>query len=314
MIAGRSRSYLLIALAVAWIVGSEAFLRVEREISTVLSSSDPRAIGPAGIIAPLASLLDGIQRARAVDTIRTDVVVMLLPPLLMAAAVLALGRRPSGTVQTESANTPTIKVMITDAVGSGNTPLAGKTVNVSSTSNDWRGLALSNFGLSPFVLDGTLFASVEGFIQGIKFPEGDPKRDAAFASSGWRAKGLGDSADRSGAYWGGVCLPYGSPDHHRLIERAMRARIAQSTGLQEALKSTGDATLIHEIGAAESPRTSLPAAVFCRILTGIRAELLVGAQIEHPSTRGIGHEGDLMQSGTSWNVSRLLRLVNRQLP
>ena len=124
-----------------------------------------------------------------------------------------------------------------------------QTLNISSTSNDWRGLALSNFGLSPFVLDGVLFASVEGFIQGIKFREGDPQRDAAFASSGWPAKHLGDTADRSGAYWDGACLPYGSPEHHRLIERAIRARIAQSKGLQAALKSTVGLTLIYDTGA-----------------------------------------------------------------
>lgn len=152
---------------------------------------------------------------------------------------------------------------------------ADATINVSSTSTDWRGLALSNFGLSPFVLDGMLFASVEGFIQGIKFPESDPRRAAAFVSSGWDAKRLGDTADRSAAYWGGVRVPYGSPEHHRLIERAMRARIAQSQGLQEALRSTAGATLIHDVGTgAESPTTSLPASVFCRILTEIRAELL----------------------------------------
>jgi predicted NAD-dependent protein-ADP-ribosyltransferase YbiA (DUF1768 family) len=150
-----------------------------------------------------------------------------------------------------------------------------QTINISSTSRDWRGLALSNFGLSPFVLDGMLFASVEGFIQGIKFPEGDPRRAAAFIASGWEAKRLGDTADRSGAYWGGVSQVYGSPDHHRLIERAMRARIAQSLGLQEALRSTAGATLIHDTGSGrESPTTSLPAAVFCRILTEIRTELL----------------------------------------
>jgi predicted NAD-dependent protein-ADP-ribosyltransferase YbiA (DUF1768 family) len=149
------------------------------------------------------------------------------------------------------------------------------TINASSTSTDWRGLALSNFGLSPFVLDGMVFASVEGFIQGIKFPEGDPRRAAAFASSGWPAKHLGDTADRSGAYWGGARVAYGSPDHHRLIERAMRARIAQSVGLQEILRSTGNATLIHDTGAgADSPTTSLPASVFCRVLTEIRSELL----------------------------------------
>jgi len=155
------------------------------------------------------------------------------------------------------------------------------TVNISSTSADWRGLALSNFGLSPFVLDGKLLASVEAFVQGIKFPAGDPRREAAFKSSGWQAKHLGDTADRSGVYWAGLRLPYGSPDHHRLIERAMRARIWQSKGLQEALKSTADARLIHDTGCAESPTTSLPASVFCRILTDIRAELLAGAVGPH---------------------------------
>src|SRR5579885_3822512 len=96
-----------------------------------------------------------------------------------------------------------------------------KTVNVSSASTDWRGVALSNFGLSPFVLEGLLFASVEGFIQGIKFPEGDPRRELAFAASGWPAKRLGETADRSGAYWQGARIEYGSADHHRLIERAI---------------------------------------------------------------------------------------------
>jgi predicted NAD-dependent protein-ADP-ribosyltransferase YbiA (DUF1768 family) len=151
----------------------------------------------------------------------------------------------------------------------------GQTLNVSSTSNDWRGLALSNFGLSPFVLDGILFASVEGFIQGIKFREDDPQREVAFISSGWPAKHLGDAADRSGAYWDGACLPYGSPEHHRLIERAIRARIAQSKGLQAALKSTIGLTLIHDTGVGkESPTTSFPASEFCRILMDMREELL----------------------------------------
>ncbi|CAB3773783.1 hypothetical protein [Paraburkholderia humisilvae] len=146
-------------------------------------------------------------------------------------------------------------------------------LNISSTSADWRGLALSNFGLSPFVFNGMLFASVEGFIQGIKFPQGDPRRSEAFNLSGWDAKHLGDQADRSGAYWQEVCLPYGSAQHHQLIEGAIRARIAQSLGLQQALLSTEGSVLVHNTGRVESPTTSLPAAVFCRILTDIRGEL-----------------------------------------
>lgn len=147
-------------------------------------------------------------------------------------------------------------------------------LNISSTSADWRGLALSNFGLSPFVLDDMLFASVEGFIQGIKFAENDPRRLQAFQLSGWEAKHLGDQADRSGAYWNGQCLPYGSTQHHQLIESAIRARIEQSIGLQRALLSTSGLELVHDTGRAEASTTSLPATVFCRILTAIREELL----------------------------------------
>jgi predicted NAD-dependent protein-ADP-ribosyltransferase YbiA (DUF1768 family) len=168
----------------------------------------------------------------------------------------------------------------------------GAVINISSVSADWRGVALSNFGLSPFVLEGVLLASVEGFVQGIKFPEGDPRRETAFGSWGGDAKRLGDTADRSGAYWGGARLPYGSPAHHRLIERAIRARIAQCRGLQEALRSTARARLIHDTGSPEQPTTSLPAAIFCRILTEIRAELLAatapaegGASQEAPPRR-----------------------------
>ncbi|WP_448151743.1 hypothetical protein [Castellaniella caeni] len=65
------------------------------------------------------------------------------------------------------------------------------TLNVSFLSDDWRGVALSNFCLCPFVLDDVLLASVEGFIQGIKFAPGHPARERAFISSAWDAKACG---------------------------------------------------------------------------------------------------------------------------
>lgn len=148
------------------------------------------------------------------------------------------------------------------------------TVNISINSPDWRGQALSNFGLSPFVFHGQLFASIEGFIQGIKFPESDPRRARAFCLSGWDAKQLGDEADRSGAYWNQARLAYGSAQHHQLIGDAIRARIAQSPGLQAVLRSTAGATLVHETGHVESPTTSLPATVFLGVLNEIRDALL----------------------------------------
>lgn len=149
-------------------------------------------------------------------------------------------------------------------------------LNISATSDDWRGVALSNFVLSPFVFGGRLFASIEGFIQGIKFAEQDARRERAFTLSAWDAKTLGGEAELECVYWQGERLPYGSAQHHQLIEAAIRARIKQSEGLRQALISTRDYELVHETGAPDSPRTSLPTPVFCRIMNDLRDELLQG--------------------------------------
>lgn len=146
-------------------------------------------------------------------------------------------------------------------------------INISSISDDWRGVALSNFTMSPFVLGDILMASVEGFIQGIKFPPGHDLRDEAFVSSGWKAKNIGASADREGAYWDGRRFDYGSPDHHRTIATAIRARFAQNKGLQAVLLATKGAEIVHETGMEELPTTSLPTKVFLEVMNEIRREL-----------------------------------------
>jgi len=149
--------------------------------------------------------------------------------------------------------------------------MAGKTINIAFTSDGWRGVALSNFSLSPFELDGCLMASVEGFIQGIKFPPGHPARNRAFASWAWEAKQCGEGADKQFAYWEDAQIGFGSVEHHRLVERALRARFAQNEGLRRVLRSTRGLDILHLTGEAPQPApTSLPAELFCRILTDIR--------------------------------------------
>ncbi|MCL6560821.1 MAG: hypothetical protein K6U74_18905 [Firmicutes bacterium] len=49
-------------------------------------------------------------------------------------------------------------------------------LNIGSRSDDWRARLLSNFAATPFALFGKRFASVEGFWQGLKFPEGSPEK------------------------------------------------------------------------------------------------------------------------------------------
>src|SRR5262245_8477994 len=96
--------------------------------------------------------------------------------------------------------------------------------NISSNSFDWRARRLSNFSNDPFILDGHRYVSVEGFIQGIKFPLGHPLRLQAFLLSGIKAKRCGATAERQFVWYQNEQIRYGSDEHHRLIERAIRAK------------------------------------------------------------------------------------------
>ena len=145
-------------------------------------------------------------------------------------------------------------------------------LNIGSKSDDWRACRLSNFSADPFVLDDEKFASVEGFIQGIKFPEGHPIRQQAFQSVGKWAKRFGKEAERKLVWWKGQAISYGSTEHFQLIERAIRAKFAQNKDAMTALLATEGMTLTHDLGKPDPPNTSLPAEVFCDILTRIREE------------------------------------------
>ncbi len=133
---------------------------------------------------------------------------------------------------------------------------------------------LSNFPALAFFLDGVEIASTEGFIQGIKFPEGDPRREQAFRMSGGKAKRMARGAEGRFVWWQGSEIAYGSFEHHALIERAIRAKFDQQPAAMEMLLATEGMELVHDLGYPESATTSLPARVFCAILTRIRQERL----------------------------------------
>lgn len=145
-------------------------------------------------------------------------------------------------------------------------------LNISSQSDDWRARRLSNFSTDPFVIDDEEIASVEGFIQGTKFPEGHPTRQQAFQAAGVKAKRLGKEVERKFVWWKGKAITYGSTEHHQLIERAIRAKFEQNPEAKKALLATKGMILTHDLGSPEPPNTSLPATVFCDILTRIREE------------------------------------------
>lgn len=154
------------------------------------------------------------------------------------------------------------------------------TLNISSRSSDWRARRLSNFSIDGFVIDGVRIASVEGFIQGIKFrdddpcrkelPDADPIRAQVFCSSGIEARRFGEKAEGKFVWWWWNAIPYGSRGHRVLIERAIRAKFEQNSGAMEALLATKRLVLI----CTEELDKSIPSGFFCRVLTRIRKEAL----------------------------------------
>jgi len=124
---------------------------------------------------------------------------------------------------------------------------------------------LSNFAPTPFTLDGVRYASVEGFWQMMKYPEGpeDPRTKAGpwphtraevAAMTAFEAKDAGKAAGRLmkqlGITWctyQGERIRYkgdGADRHYALIRRAMAAKLAGNADVRAVLRATGDLELL----------------------------------------------------------------------
>lgn len=141
----------------------------------------------------------------------------------------------------------------------------------------WPSAALSNFTPHPFVIDGVECASMEGFLQSLKFKEPDMQievckligKAAKFKGKKkkwWRTQTL---------YWQGQEFKRDSQEYQDLLDRAFDA-LAQNTGFQKALLATGKATLTHSIGKSKEQETVLTKQEFCSRLTKIRDRLQEG--------------------------------------
>lgn len=150
-------------------------------------------------------------------------------------------------------------------------------VNVSSGSPVIEERILSNFPECPFTLNGKRYRSIEGKVQGDKFPPGDPRKEQAYNTFGKEAKKIGNKACIYGyrSIWtaDGRKIKYGSPEHYKESELAIRAKFDENPEAMRVLLSTKGKKIIHEIGP-ESPTTCLPREIFCGILTRIRDEKL----------------------------------------
>ncbi len=155
------------------------------------------------------------------------------------------------------------------------------TLNIASYSDDWRSRLLSTFAHTPFTVScGAIninCASVEGFWQGLKWPEGSADRERIFGLSALEAKLAGQGAPATThVRLCGRDVRIGSAEHHDLARLAMRAKLEQNASVQRALEATYDLVFTHvlvdETGRPYPDSLTLPAAVFCAIWTELRVE------------------------------------------
>jgi predicted NAD-dependent protein-ADP-ribosyltransferase YbiA (DUF1768 family) len=152
---------------------------------------------------------------------------------------------------------------------------------------------LSNFAPTPFEFRGKKYASLEGFWQMMKYPEGPDDerakaegiqwrhtRDEVSQMASWDAKRAGDAGDaimrKMGIDWvtfEGKRFPYRPAEpgeHYALIAAATREKVRQNPEVKQILLATGQLVLKPDHHQGSNP----PAAWrYYQILTDIRSEL-----------------------------------------
>ncbi|AUM58419.1 hypothetical protein KNT81_gp061 [Proteus phage phiP4-3] len=136
----------------------------------------------------------------------------------------------------------------------------------------WPSCALSNFAEHPFKMDNRLFGSIEGFLQGLKIK--DPKEQAeVFKLHGLKAKLAGPKMKNDTMWYNGCPINRHSEAYKRLLVRAYIHMFNQNKSFRDALRATGDKTLVHTIGCENKFETILTNQEFCGILTSLRRRL-----------------------------------------
>ena len=143
------------------------------------------------------------------------------------------------------------------------------------SGNGFPSASLSNFVPHSFTIDGVECASMEGFLQSLKFsnPEmqievcklvGKAAKFKGKKKKWWRTQTL---------HWQGKEIKRDSQEYQDLLDRAFD-ELAKNSGFQKALVATRGATLTHSIGKRKIEETVLTTQEFISRLNKIRERLL----------------------------------------
>ena len=158
-------------------------------------------------------------------------------------------------------------------------------MEVGGNNKQYPGRNLSNFFPHPFTFRGMEVASMEGFLQGLKFKSPEMQREV-FKLVGFAAKkkGKGKNWQQSQTLWyQGHPISRRSQTYQDLLDEAYDAMYEQNAAFRKALEDTHSATLAHSIGRTKESETVLTIQEFISRLNKLRrGEKLCKNKVEFP--------------------------------
>ena len=136
----------------------------------------------------------------------------------------------------------------------------------------WPSATLSNFAPHPFVIDGVECASMEGFLQSLKFKEpamqvevcklvGKAAKFKGKKKKWWKTQTL---------HWNGVEYARDSKEYQELLDRLYQTVYDQNENYRRDIQSCRGVTFTHSIGNNKKSETVLTSQEFCSRLTKLR--------------------------------------------
>lgn len=144
-----------------------------------------------------------------------------------------------------------------------------------SSGSRYPALSLSNFAPHEFEIDNIKCASMEGFLQSLKFQNPDmQKYVCSLVGKAAKFKGKNKQWQKTGnLYWQSEVIKRDSERYQELLDKAYNA-LAKNQSFKKALLATGTATLTHSIGKTKISETILTKTEFVSRLTKIRTKLM----------------------------------------
>ncbi len=145
------------------------------------------------------------------------------------------------------------------------------------SKGEYPSAALSNFAAYEFMVDGIPCASMEGFLQSLKFVRISKQKQICrlvgkeAKNAPGRLRNLRWKLTQT-LYWKGVRYKRDSAEYQKLIARAYDA-LYENAEFRAAIEATQNAELCHSIGGHDSRTTVLTESEFIRQLYRLRSKL-----------------------------------------